>query len=204
MLLTCYSAVMSRQALHVTLAEPDRLELERWVAAHGTPQQVSQRCRIVLGAAQGQQDKLIADDLGINYKTVALWRKRFIGEGTDCLWEVSEGRGRKPVLSAADIDRIVKATIQTKPEGATHWSCRSMAREQGVSKATINRIWQSHNLQPHRTETFKMSRDPRFLEKLTDVVGLYSAAVADIGTNQARLHDSQLHAKTEENNTSRL
>jgi transposase len=126
-----------------------------------------------LSAAGGQQDKLIADDLGINFKTVALWRKRFLTEGPDCLWEVAEGRGRKPSLSGQDIDRIVDATIQTKPEGATHWSCRSMAKEQGVSKATINRIWQSHNLQPHRTESFKMSRDPRFLEKLTDVVGLY-------------------------------
>src|ERR1041385_1181295 len=164
---------MPRQASPVYLTEPDRLELECWVAAHRTPQQVSQRCQIVLSAAGGQQDKLIADDLGINFKTVALWRKRFLTEGPDCLWEVAEGRGRKPSLSGQDIDRIVDATIQTKPEGATHWSCRSMAKEQGVSKATINRIWQSHNLQPHRTESFKMSRDPRFLEKLTDVVGLY-------------------------------
>jgi transposase len=164
---------MPRIAPLVNLAQPDRLELERWGAAHNTPQQVSQRCQIVLAAADGQQDKVIADNLDLNVKTVALWRKRFVGEGADCLWEVAEGRGRKPTLTAADIEKIVDATLQTKPEGATHWSCRTMAKAQGVSKATVNRIWQSHHLKPHRTQAFKLSRDPHFLEKLTDVVGLY-------------------------------
>jgi len=164
---------MPRIAPPVNLAETDRLELERWVAAHSTPQQVSQRCQIVLGAAGGQPDKLIADDLDLNVKTVALWRKRFVGEGPDCLWEVAGGRGRKPVLTAEDIEKIVDATLQTKPAGATHWSCRTMASAQGVSKATVNRIWQSHQIKPHRTKGFKLSRDPHFLEKLTDVVGLY-------------------------------
>jgi transposase len=168
-----YFLLMPRRALPVNLTEADRLELERWVAAHRTPQQVSQRCQIVLAAAQGQQDQAVAADLEINYKTVALWRSRFLTEGPDCLWEVAEGRGRKAGLSPEDIERIVDATLQTKPAGATHWSCRTMARAQGVSKATINRIWQSHHLQPHRAKNFKLSRDPRFLEKLTDVVGLY-------------------------------
>src|SRR6058998_1938530 len=170
---TCYSPWMPRHALPVTLNQTDRQELEHWVAAHCTPQQVSQRCQIVLAAAEGHQDKLIADDLDINFKTVALWRKRFITEGPDCLWEVAEGRGRKPTLTPQDIERIVDATLQTKPAGATHWSCRTMAKAQGVSKATVNRIWQSHQIKPHRTKGFKLSRDPRFLEKLTDVVGLY-------------------------------
>jgi len=151
----------------------DRRELERWVAAHRTPQQVSQRCQIVLAAAQGLQDKVIADDLNLNFKTVALWRKRFIRDGADCLWEVAEGRGRKPTFTAEDVQRIVEATLQSKPAGATHWSCRTMAKAQGVSKATVNRIWQSHQIKPHRTRGFKLSRDPQFLQKLTDVVGLY-------------------------------
>jgi transposase len=170
---TCYFSSMPRHASPVNLTETDRLELERWVAAHRTPQQVSQRCQIVLAAAQGQQDKSIAADLDINFKTAALWRKRFVSDGPDCLWEVAEGRGRKPSLTSEDIERIVDTTLQTKPAGATHWSCRTMAKAQGVSKATINRIWQSHHLQPHRTKNFKLSRDPQFLEKLTDVVGLY-------------------------------
>src|SRR5881628_1415022 len=173
MVQTCYSAFMPRLASPVCLTETDRLELERWVAAHLTPQQVSQRCQIVLAAAQGQQDKGIAEELDLNFKTAALWRKRFINEGSDCLWEVAEGRGRKPTLTPQEIERIVDATLQTKPAGATHWSCRTMAKAQGVSKATVNRIWQSHQIKPHRTKGFKLSRDPRFLEKLTDVVGLY-------------------------------
>ena len=111
---------MPRHALPVNLTETDRRELERWVAAHLTPQQVSQRCRIILAAAQGQQDKLIADDLGLNFKTVALWRKRYVSEGLDGLWEVAEGRGRKPLLTAEAVGQIIDATLQTKPAGATH------------------------------------------------------------------------------------
>ncbi len=88
-------------------------------------------------------------------------------------WEVAAGRGRKPQFTADKIEEVINATLQSKPAGATHWSCRTMAEEQGVSKATINRIWQSHGLQPHRIKQFKLSRDPKFLEKLTDVVGLY-------------------------------
>ena len=164
---------MARRAIAINLTEADRQELDRWVRAHRTPQQVAQRCRIILAAADGQQDKVIAKRMRINYKTAALWRQRFCNEGPDCLWEVATGRGRKPELSAAKINKIINATLQTRPAGATHWSCRTMAEQQGVSKATINRIWQSHNIQPHRTESFKLSRDPRFLEKLTDVVGLY-------------------------------
>lgn len=168
-----YSSSMPRVAPPVNLTETDRQESERWVAAHRTPQQVSERCQIVLAAAQGQQNQIIADDLDLNFKTVALWRRRFLSEGPDCLWEVAEGRGRKAKLSAEDVARIVDATLQTKPAGATHWSCRTMAKNQGVSKATVNRIWQSHQLKPHRTKGFKLSRDPLFLQKLTDVVGLY-------------------------------
>ena len=164
---------MPRRTVPIDLEMADRLELERWVAAHRTPQQVSQRCRIVLAAADGCQDREIADELEINPKTVALWRRRFRQEGSDCLWEVAAGRGRKPTYSVDKIAAIIQSTLETRPPGATHWSCRSMAKAQGVSKATVNRIWQSQQIQPHRTRGFKLSRDPRFLEKLTDVVGLY-------------------------------
>ena len=164
---------MPRRTVPIDLEMADRLELERWVAAHRTPQQVSQRCRIVLAAADGCQDREIADELEITPKTVARWRRRFRQEGSDCLWEVAAGRGRKPTYSVDKIAAIIQSTLETRPPGATHWSCRSMAKAQGVSKATVNRIWQSHQIQPHRTRGFKLSRDPRFLEKLTDVVGLY-------------------------------
>ena len=157
----------------VALSEVDHQELEHWVSAHHTPQQVAKRCRILLAAAKGQRDKDIAESMEINVKTVALWRQRFLSEGPDCLWEVAAGRGRKPQLTTDKVEEIINATLQTKPRGATHWSCRTMAETQGVSKATISRIWQSHGLKPHRIKGFKLSRDSRFLQKLTDVVGLY-------------------------------
>lgn len=164
---------MPRQASPIALMETDRLELERWVAAHRTPQQVAQRCQIILSAAQGKQDREIAADLQINFKTVALWRGRFRSAGIDCLWEVAAGRGRKSHYSQKKIKAIVQTTLQTRPAGATHWSCRTLAEQQGVSKDLVHRVWRSHQLKPHLQRTFKLSRDARFLEKLTDVVGLY-------------------------------
>lgn len=168
-----YRCGVPRISQPIRLEPPERLELEKWIAAHGTPQQVTQRCQIILAAAQGRQDKEIAEDLEINFKTVALWRGRFRKEGNDCLWEVASGRGRRPSISIKKVEQIIQKTLQSRPPDATHWSCRSMAKELGVSKATVNRIWQSHQLKPHQTKGFKLSRDPKFLEKLTDVVGLY-------------------------------
>ncbi len=164
---------MPRVAEPIQLEISDRLELQRWILAHTTPQQVTQRCRIILAAADGHADKDVAEDLELNFKTVALWRSRFRKEGADCLWEVAAGRGRKPIHSQEKVASIIKTTLEGRPAGATHWSCRTMAKAQGVSKATVNRIWQSHQLKPHRTKGFKLSRDPNFLQKLTDVVGLY-------------------------------
>jgi transposase len=126
-----------------------------------------------LAAADGTPDSVIARQLEINRKTVMLWRARFIEDGVEGLWEVAPGRGRKPSYGVKKIKAIVNATLQTKPKGMTQWSCRTMADRQRVSKSTISNIWRSHNLKPHRSKSFKLSRDIRFLEKLTDVVGLY-------------------------------
>ena len=164
---------MPRSTRVPELTESDRQQLNRWIAAHQTPQQVVQRARIVLLAAQGKNDLDIADELQLNRKSVALWRYRFLDKGAATLWEVEQGRGRKPLYSAEKVKAIVDATLQTKPKGMTHWSCRLMAAAAGVSKATVNRIWQSHNIKPHLFRNFKLSRDAKFLEKLTDVVGLY-------------------------------
>lgn len=155
------------------LSASDREEIERWLQAHGTPQQVALRGRIVLASADGLSDSAVARELQINRKTVTLWRERFAAQGIEGLWEIAPGRGRKPTYGAAKIEAIVNATLRTKPKGMTHWSCRTMARSQGVGKSTVNNIWISHELKPHRSETFKLSRDAHFLEKLTDVVGLY-------------------------------
>ena len=164
---------MPRISAGVSLADIDREQLERWVAAYGTPQQVALRCQMVLAAATGRTNLEISMQLGVNVKTVALWRSRFAQEGAQGLWSVAAGRGRKPTYSSDKIKVIVQATLSTKPKGMTQWSCRQMAQAQGVSKSTISTIWRSHNLKPHRVKSFKLSRDARFLEKLTDVVGLY-------------------------------
>ena len=158
-------------ALRMSLS--DQEQIGRWLAAHGTPQQVALRGRIVLGAAAGQSDSAIAQRLETNRKTVMLWRARFTEQGLESLWEIAPGRGRKPTYGPEKIKAIVNATLQTKPKGMTQWSCRLMAESQKVSKSTVSNIWRSHNLKPHRVKSFKLSRDPRFLEKLTDVVGLY-------------------------------
>jgi len=164
---------MPKIACPVVLSEGDRNQLERWVRAQFTPQQVALRSRILLMAADGKQDLEIADELNVNRHTPALWRKRFQTEGLDGVWEIQPGRGRKPLYDEQKVNAIINATLQTKPKGSTHWSCRTMARTQDVSPSTINRVWQEYNLKPHRTRSFKLSRDKRFLEKLTDVVGLY-------------------------------
>jgi len=164
---------MSKIASAVVLCEAVRKQLESWVRAQFTPQQVALRSRILLMAADGKQDLEIADELDVNRHTPALWRKRFQTEGLDGVWEVQPGRGRKPLYDEEKVSAIVAATLQTKPKGSTHWSCRTMARAQHVSPSTINRLWQEYNIKPHRTRSFKLSRDIKFLEKLTDVVGLY-------------------------------
>jgi len=150
-----------------------RRTLEAWIGARNTPQKVVFRARIVLLAAGGESNRRIARQLNTSRPTVILWRNRFASGGPAALAEDEPGRGRKARIGAAKVRQIVEATLHTHPADATHWSVRTMAAAQGVSPATVQRIWDAHGLQPHRTETFKLSRDKRFLEKLTDVVGLY-------------------------------
>jgi transposase len=164
---------MPRATAPVILSEDQRKQLEVWLSALGTPQQVALRCRIVLCCAAGRTEVETAAENQINRKTVRLWRERFSTQGLEALWEIAPGRGRKPVYDAARVKEVIDATLQTKPKGSTQWSCRSMAEAQGMSKSTVNNIWRSHNIKPHRSQTFKLSRDPKFVEKLTDVVGLY-------------------------------
>jgi len=164
---------MPRATPPLPIQEADQQQLRQWLSAFGTPQQVAVRSQIVLAAAEGQSDNAIAQQLEVSRQTVTLWRARFAQGGAESLWEIAPGRGRKPTYGPEKIQAIVDATLRTKPKGMTQWSCRLMAAHQGVSKSTVNNIWQSHNLKPHRVKTFKLSRDAKFLEKLTDVVGLY-------------------------------
>jgi transposase len=164
---------MPRLNQPLELSKEEQQQLERWLAALGTPQQVALRCRIILTIAAGKAEVVIAAENHVNRKTVRLWRERFQTRGLQGLWEIAPGRGRKATYDSTRIKTVIDATLQSKPKGNTHWSCRTMAAAQGISKSTVSNIWRSHNIKPHRTETFKLSRDPRFLEKLTDVVGLY-------------------------------
>ena len=164
---------MPNMSIAIPLTAAEQAQLQQWESAHGTPQQVALRCRIVLSALAGQNNVSIAEELGVSRPTVLLWRQRVAEQGIGQVWEIAAGRGRKPQYGQAQREAIIKATLQSKPKGMTHWSCRLMAEAHGVSKSTVNRLWQLHNLKPHLSDTFKLSRDAKFLEKLTDVVGLY-------------------------------
>jgi len=164
---------MPRPTRVLVVSEDQRKQIGQWVTALGTPQQVALRGRIVLAAGDGISEAAIAADLKVDRKTVRLWRERFVAKGLPGLWEIAPGRGRKATYNAERIKAVIAATLQSKPKGMTHWSCRLLAANQGISKSTVSNLWRSHNLKPHRTKTFKLSRDPKFLQKLTDVVGLY-------------------------------
>jgi len=164
---------MPRPTPVLDVSEDQRDQIEQWLGALGTPQQVALRGRIVLAAGLGKSEAAIAAQMRVNRKTVRLWRDRFAAQGLPSLWEIAPGRGRKATYQPERIKAVIDATLQSKPKGMTHWSCRLMAANQGISKSTVSNLWRSHNIKPHRTKTFKLSRDPKFLEKLTDVVGLY-------------------------------
>src|ERR1700722_18186348 len=129
----CLSMPQKLPSLILNAEQQERIQ--QWLSAHGTPQQVVLRCRIVLAAAAGETESAIASQWATNRKTVRLWRTRFAERGLPGLWEVAPGRGRKPTYGARKIKALVDATLQTKPAGMTQWSCRTMAKAQGVSKA---------------------------------------------------------------------
>jgi len=164
---------MPRSCEPLPITAEQRRTLETWVRAQNTPQSIVRRAKIVLLAADGVSSLRVARETGASRPTVILWRQRFLQGGPDALTEIAPGRGRRPTYNAERVKAVVEATTQSKPPGATHWSTRTMAKAQGMSKATVQRIWFAHGLQPHRTKRFKLSRDRRFTEKLTDVVGLY-------------------------------
>jgi transposase len=132
-----------------------------------------QRARVLVLAADGVANAKIAAGVGVTPVTVRAWRDRFAREGLAKFARVRAGRGRKPLISADKIEEIIRLTQHETPAGATHWSCRSMAKRVGVSPATVQRIWSGRGLKPHLLKTFKLSNDPRFEDKLIDVVGLY-------------------------------
>lgn len=164
---------MSRHAALITLSPDERATLDTWARSRSLPVRQVQRAQIIQLAANGVESQDIAAALGVSRPTVQLWRQRFLALRLDGLEKDAPRPGRIPRISEKRVRAVVRATLQTKPPNATHWSTRTMAEAQGLSEATIRRIWKRHNLKPHLTKTFKLSRDKQFVEKLCDVVGLY-------------------------------
>jgi len=159
------------EALAVT--EEDKALLEQMLSCGWTPQRIVFRARIILGAARGTSNNELAEQLKTTRTTILKWRQRYVEGGTEGVLTDAPGRGRKKQISPEKEAAIVNATMNDRPKNATHWSTRLMAATQGVSSTTVFQIWRAHRLQPHRVKTFKFSKDPQFVEKVRDVVGLY-------------------------------
>jgi transposase len=160
------------RAVEVVLSGDERVQLEAWARRRKSAQALAQRSRIVLAAADGLKNTEIAERLGIERGMAARWRSRFARDRLDGL--VDEPRpGRPRTVSDQEVEEVIVKTLETTPKDATHWSTRSMAAETGLSQSAVSRIWRAFGLAPHRQETWKLSKDPQFVEKVRDVVGLY-------------------------------
>jgi len=162
-----------KSARQITLTDEERTTLEQWSRGRRTPARLVLRAKIVLRAAEGMMNKVIAQKLKTAPKTVSLWRTRFAERGLAGI-EKDAPRGGRPATTREKLARrIIEKTTQETPANATHWSTRTLAKALGTSPAMVQRVWKANGLQPHRTKTFKVSNDPHFAEKLLDVVGLY-------------------------------
>jgi len=162
-----------RIASPIVLSEEERAVLSTWTRRRSLPLRLIQRAQIVVMAAQGIPSRDIAQALEVSRPTVQLWRERFLALRLEGLKKDAPRPGRIPSIPEKKVRAVVQATLHTTPRGATHWSIRTMAKAQGISRMAVQRIWDRHGLKPHLTKTFKLSGDKRFVEKLYDVVGLY-------------------------------
>ena len=162
-----------RSAPPIVLSAEEQPVLAAWAHGRSFPLRLVQRAQIVQMAANGGLNQDIARELEISRPTVQLWRGRFLALRLAGLEKDAPRPGRIPGISESKVRAVVEATLHTKPPAATHWSVRTMARAQGISRMAVQRIWKQHNLKPHLVKTFKISRDTHFVEKLYDVVGLY-------------------------------
>ena len=162
-----------RTSKHLTVNQQDRAALERLIRDGKTSQKTARRARIVLLSADGSPTGVIAERLETSIPTITRWRQRYEEAGVPGLLKDRSRPGRKRRIEEAQVREVVERTLREKPPQGTHWSTRSLAKVVGVSDTTVQRIWKAHGLKPHLVRTFKLSRDPHFVEKLHDVVGLY-------------------------------
>ena len=162
-----------RTAPPVVLSPDERATLATWERGRSFPLRLMQRARIVRMAGDGIANQDIAREVGVSRPTVQLWRERFLALRMAGLQKEAPRPGRLPSITEAKMRAVIDATLRTKPPAATHWSVRTMADAQGISPASVQRIWKQHHLKPHLIKTFKVSRDKHFVDKLYDVVGLY-------------------------------
>ena len=156
----------------LALTDQEQAILSRWARRRTSSQALALRCRIVLACAEGHSNQAVAEQLGVSRPTVTKWRSRFVARRLEGL--ADEPRpGAARTITDEQVEQVLVATLETTPADATHWSTRSLARHLGMSQSAISRIWRAFGLKPHLVETFKLSTDPQFIEKVRDVVGLY-------------------------------
>ncbi len=161
-----------RPMADLVVTAEERVALERWTARRKTAQALALRSRIILRCSSGCSNSQVARELHVTNATVGKWRSRFVARGpAGLLDEQRSGAPRR--ISDEQIEAVIVKTLESSPREATHWSTRSMAAASGISRPTVNRIWRAFGLQPHRSETFKLSNDPQLVEKVRDIVGLY-------------------------------
>lgn len=161
-----------RVADEIVLSDDERGFLESQARRHKAPRSLSDRCRMILLCAEGLPSKEVARQLGVHEHTVGKWRRRFVRDRVEGLSDEHRA-GRPRTVPDEQVAEVIERTLKSSPKDATHWSIRSMAAETGLSHTTIRRIWAAFGLQPHRSETFKLSTDPLFVDKVQDIVGLY-------------------------------
>ncbi len=163
---------MPRPKAELVLSDDERQTLSTWASRPKSTQRLATRARIVLACAEGLDNKAVAAKLRVCSKTVGTWRRRFVARRLEGL--ADEPRPGAPrTITGADVERVVTKALESKPKAATHWSTRGMAEATGLSQSAVSRIWRAFGLKPHKAETFKLSTDPFFVEKVRDIVGLY-------------------------------
>jgi transposase len=162
----------SNVAVAIELTDAERAQLEAWTRRRTSAQALALRARIVLAAGEGLKHTEIAERLGINRAMAAKWRSRFAEHRLDGLTD-DPRPGRPRTITDEQVEAVITKTLESTPNDATHWSTRSMANELGLTQTAVSRIWRAFGLQPHRQHTFKLSKDPLFVDKIHDVVGLY-------------------------------